>query len=186
MLQPALVLIVALSSVVSCGESSGQTKKSARKTTLLHRFALNPLHVDIGSSVNPDGRVEVKDVANPRFLLNRKAAGKADLIEGRYLGFVGKDFIESTKDLRLVTVRVVEVKAGNAAIVQVSAAVAKQIKPGEDLLFFRLPGSTTEQLKSAPGFVRVDDGVKTTVLGRSPRNALASAELQRNSRGNRR
>lgn len=180
-----LIAALAVASLMAIpgGLSIAQTTKAPHKPTVLHRFALNPLHVNIGTvaSVKPDGRVAVKDIANPRFLLNRKAAGKTDLTEGRYLGFVGKDFVESTKDLRLVTVRVVEVKRGNTAVVQVSAAAAKQIKPGEDLLFFRPPGSTTAQLKAAPGFVRVDDGVQTTVLGRSSKNVFASVSTSKNN-----
>jgi Protein of unknown function (DUF1559) len=178
-----VTLVVVLWIVFPTSETVAQTKPAARKPVVLHRFALNPLHVNIGtvSSVKPDGRVEVKDIANPRFLLNRKAAGKTDLTEGRYLGFVGKDFVESTKDLRLVAVRVVEVKAGNTAVVQLSAAAAKQIKPGEDLLFFRPPGSTTAALKSAPGFVRVDDGVETAVLGGPSKNVFGSLTTSKNN-----
>jgi len=172
---------------VSARESFAQTKPTKKppekRPAVLHRFALNPLHVNIGTvaAIRPDGRMDVKQIANPRFLLNRRAAGKTDLTEGRYLGFVGREFVESTKDMRLVSLRVVEVKPGNTAAVQVSADAARRIKPGESILFFRPPGSTTAQLKSVPGYVQVDDGEKTTILGRASFNSARNLSASRNN-----
>ena len=159
-------------------------KKGGGEASVVQRFLMNPYHVNLGvvSSVNADGTLIVKNIANPRFILNRSARGKSDLTEGRYLGFVGKDFVESTTDTRLVSVKVIEVRSKGEAVVRVSAEAAKRIKTGEDLLFFRPPGATTAQLKSAPGYAKVDDGEKdTTLLGHGTVNRQAALATSKNN-----
>lgn len=154
------------------------------KAVVVQRFLMNPYHVNLGTiaKVKADGTLAVSSIANPRFILNRDARGTTDLSEGLYLGFVGKDFAETTTDTRLVSLRVLEVRPNGAALVKVSANTAKHIKQGEDLLIFRPPGATTAQLLAAPEYVKVDDGEKAAApLGRGSVNIVAAMAASSNN-----
>ena len=81
------------------------------------RFRMNPFHVNVGKieTVKPSGVVQVKDLANPRFVFKRNVADLCDVTEGYYLGVIADDFLLSTADAKVICVLVTEVgKQGSA------------------------------------------------------------------------
>ena len=161
---------------------TGQTTKLFRTKTT-QRFRMNPYHTNIGNiaSVAADGTVRVTQISNPRFAFSRGISGRVDLTEGLYLGLVARDFVTSTKDTRLFRVEVVEIGAKNSATIRIEQAAASKLQKGEQIVFFRPPGSTTNELKAAPGFAPVDDGSKTSVLGKNAVNAPVAMSRSKNN-----
>lgn len=147
------------------------------------QFAMNPFHANIGdvTSVEADGTITLARVANPAFVIKRGLADRNDLTEGWYLGLVGEEFIVSTEDLRLVRLQVREVGKKNTATLQLTPEAAGKIRVGEQILLFRPPGSTTAELKAAPDFVEVDDGVEVAPLGRNAVNVASRLAQSRNN-----
>ncbi len=173
-------LCLVLQAAISQADDA-DAKKPGSNTT--QRFPMNPYHTNIGNiaSVAADGTVQVSQISNPRFAFSRGISGRVDLTEGLYLGLVAKDFVTSTKDTRLFRVEVVEIGVENSATIRVERAAASKLEEGEQIVFFRPPGSTTAELKTAPGFAPVDDGSKTSVLGKNAVNAPAAMTRSKNN-----
>ncbi len=137
--------------------------------------------VFIVRTIKTNGTIRVGDIANPRFALNRSLAGRVDLTEGYYLGLVAEEFVVSTKDTRLVRLEVIQVGAKGTASIRVSPEATKNIAQGDQIVFFRPPGSTTAELKAAPDYAPVDDGTETSVLGEKSVNVARSRTVSSNN-----
>ncbi|MBW3538912.1 MAG: DUF1559 domain-containing protein [Planctomycetes bacterium] len=149
----------------------------------VRRYRMNPYHANVGriESVAKDGTLRVVELANPRFSLNRRLANLPDLAEGLYLGFVGSEFTLSTRDTRLVRVRVVSVDRERSATLRIAPAAAEQIENGEQLVLFRPPGATTEEIEACPDYLTVDNGRDTTVLGSNSAGGPARLQFSENN-----
>lgn len=171
----SISLSLILLAAASFGQSTGKNK--------IQRFLMNPYHANIGTitEVAANGTVRVDDIANPRFALNRSLSGRVDLTEGYYLGLVAEEFVVSTKDTRLVRLEVIQVGAKGTATIRVSSDAAKKIANGDQIVFFRPPGSSTAELKAAPDYAPVDDGTETSALGEKSVNVARSMAQSRNN-----
>ena len=170
----SISLILNVLAVASVGQNN--TGKERGPASNVQRFLMNPYHANIGTitEVAANGTVRVGDIANPRFALNRRLAGRVDLTEGYYLGLVADEFVVSTKDTRLVRCEVINVGTQGTATLRISSEAAKKIVNGDQIVFFRPPGSTTSELKAAPDYAPVDDGTATSALGEKSVNVARS------------